>query len=384
MIRSTRQRALRLHPMEDDSGSLAQGAPLGTRLRATVRSPAATLLCVLALLYTAYFTASLSIPIVAAVLLYFLLSPLVVTLVAWRVPRLLAAIVVVATLMGIVAGSLYGLVEPGSNWLREAPTSVADLRRKLTATRNPLEDVRNASDAVEDAVADVTGSGESDSNDAPSVQIREPGALDGLLGGLPVFLASSLVTVVLTLFLLIYGDRVLRSVVGLARSFGTRRRCVLVVRQVEHDIARYLGTIAGINVALGCVVAAAMYLVDLPNPILWGAVACVMNFAPYAGAVVTTLALFIAGVSAFDSLGAMFAPAAVFLGITTLEGQVFTPMVLGRRLELSPLVVLLSVLVVGWLWGLVGALMAVPIVTSVRILLSNVPRLRPFAMMLGK
>ncbi len=112
--------------------------------------------------------------------------------------------------------------------------------------------------------------------------------------------------------------------------------------------------------------------------------AAVLNFAPYVGAVIMSLTLLLAGISTFDGIGEMLLPAAVFLVLTAIEGQIVTPMLLGNRLELSPLVVFVSVLLLGWLWGLAGALLAVPLVASLRIILSNTVTLRPVARVLSR
>jgi predicted PurR-regulated permease PerM len=331
-----------------------------------------------------YFAATLLVPVVVAVLLYFLLGPIVAWLVARSLPRAFAAVLVTSLLLGAVAGTLYGLSEPGADWLREAPASLAEFRAKLRTRPNPIAEVRDASEAVEEAVAEITGSNDDSENTTPAVEISAPGALDTVLGRVPVVAASAFVTLVLTLFLLIYGDRLLRGVVGLGRSFSSRRRIVVILRQVQRDIARYLGTVTLINIGLGFVVAGAMYWIGLPNPELWGVVAAVLNFAPYVGAAITAVTLLLVGFSTFDTTGAMLGPALLFLVITTLEGQLITPMLLGHRLELSPLIVFLSVLALGWLWGLIGALIAVPMVASIRIVLSNTPRLQRAARLLAR
>ena len=352
--------------------------------RSRADSPALVCLTALAILYTMYFAATLLIPVVASLLLYFLLSPIVTWLMSLGVPRAISAVLVTSFLLATVAGTLYQLSEPGVEWLRAAPASVAEFRVKVQSRPNPLTEVRNVSEAVEAAVEEITGSDDESDDDAAAVEIRGPGALETVLSRLPIIAASSLVTIVLTLFLLIYGHRLLRRLVALGRNFAARRRIVIVVRQVERDIARYLGIITVINIGLGFVVAGFMYWLGLPNPILWGVLATVLNFAPYVGAVIMAVTLLLAGFSSFDTVGAMLAPALAFLVITILEGQLITPMLLGNRLELSPLIVFLSILVVGWLWGLVGALLAVPLMACIRIVMSNMPKLRPAARLLAR
>ena len=118
-----------------------------------------------------------------------------------------------------------------------------------------------------------------------------------------------------------------------------------------------------------------MYWLDVPNPFLWGTMVALFNFAPYVGAVVSTGVLTVVGLSTFDTLGDSLTPAAVFLCLTILEGQLITPTILGHRMALSPIFVFLAVIVWGWLWGIAGALMAVPIVTGLKVVCDHVPGL---------
>jgi predicted PurR-regulated permease PerM len=349
--------------------------------RARPDAPGALL--ALALAYTAYLAAPLLIPIAVAVLLHFLFTPLIKQLYRWHVPRALGAVMVVGLLVLVAFGSMYRLATPASEWLREAPSTLNEIRFKLRSGDDTLARVREASDAVERVVDDITGSGPAEAGDPPAVEIREPAMLDSVIDLIPTIVASFAVVAVLTLFLLISGDRLLRKITALGPTFAARRRIVAITRQIEREIARYLGTVALINAALGVVVAAAMYFVGLPNPMLWGAIAAIMNFAPYLGAIITIFVIFVVSVSTFDGTLQMLLPPLVFLGITTLEGQIITPLLLGQRMALSPVVVLLSVLLLGWIWGLVGALVAVPLVASVRIALINVPRTRPFGELLA-
>lgn len=348
-----------------------------------IQSPAITILLLLAAFYTAYFAAVVVVPVTAALLLYFLLSPVVAALTRLRLPRALASVLVIVAVVAAAVGPLYVLTEPAAEWLRAAPTSVNELREKFrTDESNPLADARAVSDALEEAVDDISGSDESDAE--PAVQIREPGLLDSVLTMLPLIAASSLVAIVLALFLLISGESLLRKLTAMGTTFTLRKRIVVIVRQIEREIARYLGTVTIVNCALGCVVAGAMYFAGLPNPLLWGAVAGILNYAPYLGPAVTSLVILLAAATTFETTGEILAPPLLFIAITALEGQVVTPMLLGQRLQVSPFIVLTSVLVFGWMWGLVGALMAVPIVASARIVLIHVPRLRALGMLLAK
>jgi predicted PurR-regulated permease PerM len=153
---------------------------------------------------------------------------------------------------------------------------------------------------------------------------------------------------------------------------------------MESQVAHYLGTVAVINIVLGCVVAGLIYVLGLPNAALWGTVTALLNFAPYVGPAVTAIVLFLVGLNEYGTLGGALIPSLAFLAITTLEGQVITPLLLGQRLDLSPVVVFVSVMVLGWMWGMIGALMAVPIMATVKICLVNLPHTRPIGHLLGR
>jgi predicted PurR-regulated permease PerM len=191
-------------------------------------------------------------------------------------------------------------------------------------------------------------------------------------------------TILLMTFLLLFGNQILRSIVRAGKTLSNQRRIVTVAHQIEADISRYLGTITLINTGLALVVAGVMHLLGLPNPLLWGAVAGLLNFAPYLGPIVTIFALFLASIEAMQGLQEMLMPPLVYLVITAIEGQVVTPLLVGQRLKLSPVVILLSVVVIGWIWGLVGALMAVPLVASFRIFLANLPESEGIVRLLAK
>jgi predicted PurR-regulated permease PerM len=349
-----------------------------------MRSRALTALLILATLYTAYFAAAIIVPVTGAVLLFFLLSPVVRNLVRWHVPRPAAACLVIAVLVCAVSATLIGLSEPAAEWLREAPANISQLRERFREGPNPIADARQAADAVAEAVEEITGSEEGEEAQGTAVRVGDPALLDGVLTRLPVAMSGFVVTFVIALFLLMSGESLMRNVAAMGRTFAARRRTMRITRHLEHEIARYLGTVAIINTCLGVVVAGAMYLVGLPNPVLWGTLAGAMNFAPYLGAALTAFMIFVASAIAFDSVGAIVLPPIVFAAITVLEGQVITPLLVGRRLALSPVIVLLSVLLLGWLWGLAGAILAVPVMLAIRIVLVTTPRLRPIGTLLGK
>ena len=319
-------------------------------------------LFILASLYTLYFAAAVLIPIAIAVFLNILLSPIVRRLHRAGVSRALAAgllIVTVVGLAGLVGGSLAG---PAGEWLRDAPRTVRQMERRMLNPRGALADIQALAEEV-DGLASVDKR-----KAAPEVVVREDGILVGVVDVMPTFFGSSAIVLFLTYFLLSSGDNLLRRIMRCGRTWAERRRIVTIARHIQSELSRYLATVTMINIGLGCVVAAAMYGLDVPNPILWGAMVAVFNFAPYVGALASASVLTIVGFTSFSTLGDALLVPATFVGLTILEGQLVTPTILGARMALSPTVVFVSVIVWGWLWGVAGALMAVPIVTAIKVL----------------
>jgi predicted PurR-regulated permease PerM len=278
---------------------------------------------------------------------------------------------------------MYWLADPAAGWLRTAPAIIDELRDKLGDGPSTLTDARAASEAVEQAVDDLSGGGAA-TRTSQHVEISEPGLLRNIVSRMPAILGSFVLAMFLTFLLLASSDRFLRKLVSMGGTFAARRRIVIIARQMERQFAHYLGTVTAINLALGCIVGGAMYLIGLPNAPLWGVVAALLNFAPYIGPAITAIIIFLVGVSVYATLGQSLLPAAVFLVITTVEGQLVTPALLGRRLDLSPVVVFIAVVVLGWMWGAIGALMAVPIMATAKICLVNLPQTRSLGLLLGR
>jgi predicted PurR-regulated permease PerM len=180
------------------------------------------------------------------------------------------------------------------------------------------------------------------------------------------------VTAILLFFLLANGYLFLQKTVHILPTLGEKKRAVEIARDVQAEVSHYLLTITLINLGLGCVTAATMAAFGLPDPLLWGVMAATLNFVPYVGAIFTSLAILLAAVLAFPvPLEALFPPLA-FVALTALEGNIVTPALVGRRLTLNPVIVFASLLFWGWLWGVAGLLIAVPLLVVFKILCDHI------------
>lgn len=364
-------------PLPTSGGGDERPTPTAFPVHVDVRSVAHTGLFVLAVFYTLYFARSLLVPLVLALLLSFLFSPVVRKLKRARVPEGVSAALIVVALMGTVGYSAYRLSGPAAQWIARAPRTLDKLKSRVRELRRPMAQVSQAAEQVEQAT-DVGGGG------ALKVEIRGQTLGRAVFGGTQDFLASGLVVCILAYFLLASGDLFLTKVIRALPRLEDKKRAVQIARETEDHVSSYLGTISLINTLFGAVVGLAMWLLGLPNPALWGVVAGATNFIPYLGGLACTAILGIVALAEFDSIGRALTVSGVFLALNTLEGSFLTPMIQGRQLSLNPVVIFVGVLLWGWLWGVPGTLLAVPIMATIKILCDHIEGLAPIGEFLGR
>ncbi len=338
------------------------------------RNAAIIVIATIACGFALYFAKPILLPLVIALLLNLLFTPSVNRLARIGVPSLVSATLVIALIVGLLVSGVMFLSEPAKEWLREAPTSLRQVARDMEDVKSPLQEIRDIGEEV-DELTEV----KSKKAEPQSVKIEQPDALDQVMVVVPGLIASLWVTLTITFFLLAAGNRGTERILGFGKTWEKKRQIIRVSRQIHDEISRHLRTITVINIILGVVVGLVLWQLDIPNPELWGTMVAVLNFAPYLGAMVSTVVLALVSLMTFGNLAeAIWAPM-IFLAITSLEGAVITPLVLGNRLSLSPLAVFLSVIAWGWLWGPAGALIAVPLMSGISVILTHSRSGKPFA-----
>jgi predicted PurR-regulated permease PerM len=360
------------------AGGLRPGRRHGGRV-SSIRSMALTGLFILAVFYTLYFARLFLLPVVVAVLLNLLLSPVIQALTRIRIPPGVGAGIVVLALVGVIGGSGYLLVDPATEWLNRAPTSLARLEQKLEQLRRPVERVNRATEDIQK----LAGGGAREGQERTEVTVRQQSLPSVLLESATAIATGLAVTLVLLYFLLASGDLFLRKLIRVLPTLEDKKRAVDIAKQLESDISLYLSTITVINICLGIAVGVAMHLLGMPNPMLWGVLATVLNFIPYLGAIVGILVIGVVAALTFTGIGAILLPPLVYFLITGTEGYFITPMVLGRRLTLNPVMILLGLIFWGWLWGVLGAVLAVPMLASFKIFCDHIRPLEPIGEFLG-
>src|ERR1700688_3704310 len=356
------------------------------KLAASVSSPrgfstvAITGLFVLASFYTLYFCRSLLLPLVLALLLWLLWSPVVRVLKRLRIPEPLGAGLVLLTVLGGVGFGIYQLSGPAVDWMQRAPQSLRAAEVKLRDIKRSVQRLGRATEQVE-RMADVSAN---PGQRPAAVEVQStPTLRERLFSQATDLVTDAVVMLILLYFLLASGDLFLRKLIRVLPRLEDKRRAVDIARQVERDISGYLGTVTMINLGLGAAVAICFTLIGVPNPLLWGVMVTFTNFVPYLGPAINYAVFVMIGLLTFDTVPRMLAPAGLFLVLNVLEAYLFTPMVLGTRLTLNPVMLFVGLTFWGWLWGIVGAILAVPIIVVCKIFCDHIEPLAPIGEVLG-
>ena len=354
------------------------GSPDLMQLAGRLRGPlgilavAATGLFLLALFAALKLARPFVLPVVGALMLNLFLTPIVRFLRRRGVPTVLGAALVLLSVAGATVFGVYRLTEPATDWLNRAEITVRTAERRLAGLRRPVEEVQRVVQEVEEAAR----GGEDGGAPAPEVTVRSD-AGSGLLERARAAVVGVVVMFFLLFFLLASGEAFLRKLARVLPEFRHRRTAVEVARRTETEISTYLFTMAMINVGIGVVIGSALWLLDMPSPILWGVMAGLLNFVPYLGPLVGIVVTGTVALATFPSVGHALAVPAAYLLANALEGYLITPWIMGRRLTLNPVAIFVSVLFWGWLWGIPGALLAVPLLTVFKILCDNIDVLSP-------
>jgi predicted PurR-regulated permease PerM len=336
-----------------------------------VGSIALTGLFVLAVFYTIYFMRSILLPIVLALLLSYLLRPIVRGLAGLKIPLTVSAALLLVGFFGLIGYGISVLATPTAEWLQKAPAGFAELQRKLVPVKKSVAQVTQATGEIEKLA--------STNAQTKGVELKRRPIAEVLFMRTPEFIASAVLSLILLYFLLVYDQAFIAKLVKLLPTLSDKKAAVGIAHDIEEQISRYLFTVTAINVSLGVAVGTAVGLLGLRNPVMWGVMVALLNFVPYLGALTGIICMTIGAALSFDSLGYAFVFPAVYLSFGVLEGSFITPWIMGRSLTLNPVIILLSLTFWGWIWGIVGIILAVPILAAFKILCAHIKPMEPLA-----
>ncbi len=362
-----------------------EDAPTPTPTPVQPRPRASTSLVVvatLAVFATMWAAKAVILPVLLAVFFALVGNPVLRALQRIWIPRFLGALLVILT--GLSATFMLGLQlsGPASEWVQQAPKELRALAPRLKQMTQPMHQANQAAESLARATA------EAPQRRVQLVQIQDNASWRTIVAT-PMMLASVLAVVLLTFFFMVYGENLQRNAIAMLPNRQRKKLGVDIMQSIEREISRYVLTITIINTLLGAVFAGMLFWMglDLQDALLWGTVAALLNFAPYVGPLIGVLLMLLMGLISYDGswpspTWAPLIPAALYLALHTIEGQLVTPIVLGRRMALSPLMLILALMLFGWMWGIIGLLLAVPLLVCVKLVLARIEGFEGWARLL--
>jgi len=344
-----------------------------------IRSFMMTAILALLVLYTLYFARFIFIPVTLALIFNLLLGPLITRMQRLYVPRWISALLILGGIAALVAWGVYSLAGPAQFWLNKAPEAFNSFSHQTESLQQQLQSMNESTKEIKKAATDMIGQASQQ-----EITINQKGLRETVVANLQWTAGILFMTLVMLYFMLCSRGFLFRRLLILTPGQRSRRNAVRIVRHLQADISRYLVTVTAINTLLGASAAGVLWLVGMSDPILWGVLVGVLNFAPYAGAAISLAIITMASFATFDSLGQiLMAPAGVF-ALNVLEGNFVTPMVHGKRFQMSALIVFFALFFWGWLWGAAGMLMGVPLLVVIKVTCDHIEELRPLGRALGR
>lgn len=346
----------------------------------SVRSASLLTLALLACIYTLYFAKELLLPVTLALLFMLLLqAPMRLLTARLRLPSPLAAALVILALFGCVGLMALAVSIPASDWIAKAPQTFAVLQEKLAFLKQPLAALQKVLHGVEQ----VTTPNPSPQGGQPVTVQPGSGLLGEVFSGTTLTLSRTFTTIIVLFFLLSAGDRLLRGLVEVMPRFKEKRQVVEIAAEIEQSVSAYLLTVSLMNALVGVATGIAMWLCGLPNPLLWGVAAFLLNYIPILGPLTGVGMFFAAGLLSLAWPWQALLPPALYLLIHLLEGETITPMLLANRFTLNPVVVIVSLFFWHFIWGVPGAFLAVPLLATAKIVCDRIEPLRPLGHIVG-
>jgi predicted PurR-regulated permease PerM len=321
---------------------------------------------VIALPFALQAGAQFFLPLTAAIIIAITLVPFLEWLERHHVPSPLAAFAALGTFLLIANSAIVLIIVPASDWVRLLPERMSQIKANLAPIIDAYAQLQHFVDELVQMIA--TGPAAAAAQSAAFDQPRS--LLQFVATAAPAVLVQTLFAILVIYFFLSGWTSLRRETIRSRESFAGALAIARVIQNVVDATSRYVLTIATINLLLGAAVALVLTMIGMPSPLMWGGIVALLNFIPYFGPIVAAVLLGLGGLMSFNEIGVALMPAVVLITLHLIEANVVTPVVLGGRLRLNPLLILVSLSFWGWIWGTIGALLAVPILIILRTILS--------------
>jgi predicted PurR-regulated permease PerM len=321
-----------------------------------------------------YIARDLLLPISIAFLFSLVLAPVVRWLSRRGIPAQATATAFVAVLLVGFLSVAFLLTGPITAMIADAPRISFEVQQKFAVLRAPIAAINRATERIE---AIVSPKDAAQSQERVVVEDAKGVAIGYIAADAGQRIAAIGLSLVLLLFMLASGDLFQEKLIKVLPTLSDKKRALRIARDIEHEVSRYLFTVTSINAGVGLVIGVIFWMIGMPSPILWGLATALANFLPYIGPAIMAVASFGIAVVAFDTIWGALLPPLLFMAVATIEGQIITPTIIGQRHSLNPVAILLSIAFWGWIWGIIGALLAVPLLVTAKVFADYVDGLRP-------
>ncbi|HEY4171655.1 MAG TPA: AI-2E family transporter [Rhodopila sp.] len=322
-----------------------------------------------------YVAAEIVLPLLLAIVLKLLLQPLVRLLEDFHIPRAIGAIVSVLLVLLAFGGTISLLAGPAAAWAGKLPDAIPKLKAGLSFLQDPI-------DAVQGMMKQIEGLAGEGGPPSPGPGIRPFTLVGAVLSGSATATSGLFTTLLILFYLLVSGETFLRRAVEILPRFKDKRQAVELSLHIERDVSVYLLTVSCLNAIVGIATGCMMWACGVANPVLWGTVAFVLNFVPILGAMVGLVVFLMVSVLSLGVTWWALLPVGLYFGIHVLEGEFATPMLLARRFTINPVALILALIFWYWMWGVPGAILAVPLLAIIKIVCDDLRPLRAFGHLL--
>lgn len=332
-------------------------------------------LFVIACMAVLYVAAEIVLPVILAIVLKLLLQPLVRLLEDFHIPRTIGAVLSVLLVLLAFGGTISMLAGPAANWAGKLPEAIPKLKASLSFLQDPIDAVQGMMKQIEGLAGDA-------GPPSPGPAMRPFTLVGAVLSGSATATSGVFTTLLILFYLLVSGETFLRRMVEILPRFKDKRQAVELSLHIERDVSLYLLTVSCINAIVGIATGCVMWACGVANPVLWGAVAFVLNFVPILGAMVGLVVFLMVSVLSLGVTWWAVLPVGLYFGIHVLEGEFATPMLLARRFTINPVALILALIFWYWMWGVPGAILAVPLLAITKIVCDDLRPLRAFGHLL--
>lgn len=314
-------------------------------------------------------------PPVTAMIFTIVLAPLADRLTRWGLSNMMASLIAILALIAVVLVALLLILQPAFVMVDQVPTLARQVTRRFAELQGSLSWVAD----VNRQLARITGH-----SSTREVVVASPSVIEQVAFATPSVILEVLLTLLMTFFMIESRIRMKRRILFDRHSFNASVRLARVLRDVQERVASYILTVALVNFGVGLIVAAGAWAFGLTAPIMWGGLAFVLNFLPYIGPLMFMGLIGLVGLGTAPSVGVGLIPMVAYLGLHAVESNVVTPSILGARFTLNPVAILISISYFSWIWGVLGALLSVPILLTISALLDHIGKPNLVGFMFGE